>query len=125
MRMRTCFLLCFPGLLMAQGAAPSRTVDELRTFFAQNCVKCHGADGSARDSEGKKLRGFDFTDAPKVAGETDADMVKTIRKGIFLGMVMPSFKDRLSEEEATRLVRDILRKAEKGKPIAPKPEAAR
>ncbi|HJV38327.1 MAG TPA: c-type cytochrome [Geothrix sp.] len=100
--------------------APMKSVDELRAFFAENCVKCHGPDGSAHSAEGKKLGGFDFTDAKKVAKETDADMIKTIRKGIFFGLVMPSFKAKLTEDDAALLVKDVLRKAEKGKAIAPK-----
>jgi mono/diheme cytochrome c family protein len=117
----TMFLL--PAFLQAQ--APTKTVTELRAFFAANCVKCHGADGSALSPDGKKLGGFDFTDAAKAAKETDAQMVKAIRKGLFFGFRMPSFKDRLSEADAQALVRDVLRKAEKGKVIAPTEEAAR
>lgn len=112
------------GLLAAQTPQP-RTVNELRAFFAQNCVKCHGPDGSARGPEGKKLEGFDFTDAKKVARETDADMVKTLRKGIFFGRVMPSFKDQLSEADMELLVKEVLRKAEKGKAITPQQEVGR
>lgn len=100
--------------------APAKTVDELRAFFAENCVKCHGPDGSAHSAEGKKLGGFDFTDAKKAAKETDADMIKTIRKGIFFGLVMPSFKANLTEDDAALLVKEVLRKAEKGKAITPK-----
>lgn len=105
--------------------APVKSVDELRAFFAQNCVKCHGPDGSAHSAEGKKLGGFDFTDAKKAAKETDAEMEKTIRKGIFFGLVMPSFKDRLSEADIALMVKEVVRKAEKGKAIAPKQEAGR
>lgn len=105
--------------------APAKSVDELRAFFAQNCVKCHGPDGSAHSAEGKKLGGFDFTDTKKAAKETDAEMEKTIRKGIFFGLVMPSFKDRLSEADIALMVKEVVRKAEKGKAIAPKQEGGR
>ena len=121
-------LLTLPSLLLATSLGaqtPAKSVDELRTFFSQNCVKCHGPDGSAHSAEGKKLGGFDFTDTQKAAKETDADMEKTIRKGIFFGLVMPSFKDRLSEADRVLLVKEVLRKAEKGKAIAPKQEAGR
>ncbi len=109
-------LVFFPGL---RAQAPAKTLVELKAFFAANCVKCHGPDGSAHTLEGKKLGGFDFTDAVKVAKESDADMVKTIRKGKLFGIVMPSFKDRLTEDDMQLLVKEILRKAEKGKVIAP------
>ena len=37
-----------PALPQAPGK-PARSVDELKTFDAQSCVRCHGADGSATD----------------------------------------------------------------------------
>jgi mono/diheme cytochrome c family protein len=109
--------LLLPAILQAQ--APDKTVNELKAFFVANCVKCHGTDGSALGPEGKKLGGFDFTDAKAAAKETDGDMLKTIRKGLFFGIKMPSFKEKLSEADAQLLVKEILRKAEKGKVIAP------
>jgi mono/diheme cytochrome c family protein len=109
-------LLILPGL---RAQAPAKSLNELKGFFAANCVKCHGPDGSAHTLEGKKLGGFDFTDAVKAAKESDADMVKTVRKGIFFGLVMPSFKDRLTDDDIQLLVKEVLRKAEKGKVIAP------
>ncbi len=117
--MRSTLLLVpfivYTGLL---ADTPAKTLAELKSFYAASCVKCHGADGSAT-ADGKKLGGRDFTDVAKNAKETDAGMAKTIRKGIFFGTVMPAFKDRLSEEEALLLVKEIVRKAEKGKVIAP------
>jgi mono/diheme cytochrome c family protein len=57
-------LSLLPGL---QAQAPAKTVNELKGFFAANCVKCHGADGSGRSADGAKLGGFDFTDAKAAA----------------------------------------------------------
>ncbi|BDU69939.1 hypothetical protein GETHOR_20400 [Geothrix oryzae] len=125
MRMLPILVCLLAALRAADSPRPARTVEELRAFFAQNCVKCHGPDGSAHGADGKKLGGFDFTDAKKAGGETDADMVKTIRKGIFFGRVMPSFKDQLTEADMALLVKEVLRKAEKGKAIAAEPEAGR
>ncbi len=116
MRIRTLLpLLCATGL-MAQ--APAKSVEELRAFFQQNCVKCHGTDGSATGADGRKLKGFNFTDAAAMAGQTDGKMTRTIRKGIFFGWIMPSFKGQLSEADAGLMVREVLRKAQKGKAIA-------
>ena len=117
--MRAALLTLLPAVLLGQEPArPARGLDDLKAFYAQNCVRCHGPDGSARDATGKKLGGRDFTD-PKENRDTDAEMAKTIRKGIFFGRVMPSFKAQISEEEALMIIKEIVRKAEKGKLIAP------
>ncbi|HEX9080844.1 MAG TPA: cytochrome c [Holophagaceae bacterium] len=112
------FLLLLSAASVLPAQSPARSVADLRAFFQQNCVKCHGADGSAHAADGKKLRGFDFTDAKALSEQTDAKMIHTIRKGIFFGWIMPSFKDQLSEADAAGMVREVLRKAQKGKPIA-------
>lgn len=100
-----------------------RSVPELRVFFQQNCATCHGPDGSAVSPEGRRLKGLDFTSPRALKGGTDPEFARTIRKGIFFGLTMPSFRDRLSEEDAQLMVREVLRKAEKGKPIDAKDEA--
>ncbi|NWJ42262.1 MAG: cytochrome c [Geothrix sp.] len=111
--------LAMPPHLGLRAEAPVRSGRELKAFYAYNCVKCHGADGSARSPEGKRLPGMDFTDKQKMARESDAMMAKTIRKGIFFGVVMPPFKKRIAEAEALLLVREVLRKAERDKVITP------
>jgi len=111
-----------PALLFLAGLhaqPPARTVSELKAFFVANCARCHGHDGSARNALGKKLCGLDFTNQKKMAKETDAKLAKTIRKGIFFGVVMPPFKKRLSEAETMLMVTEVIRKAEKDKAIAP------
>ena len=109
-------ILALPLFLSAQ--APPRSVRELKAFYAASCAKCHGPDGSGRAAGGKQLNGMDFTDGKAMAKHSDARMVKAIRKGIFFGVVMHPFKTRISEQEATLLVQEVLRKAEKGKVIS-------
>ncbi len=118
--MRWTILMPVLTLLPAvQAQAPSRTVKELKAFYRATCAKCHGPDGSGQSADGKRLTATDFTDAAKMAKGSDAMMVKTIRKGIFFGVVMHPFKNRLTQAEALLLVQRVLRKAEKGKVIAP------
>lgn len=133
---------CLPGAvwllilaLPAAGAqapeAKAKSIQELKAFFEQNCTRCHGRDGSARNAEGKKLGGLDFTKAAQdfrtLGGPASEREIRTmsraIRKGIFFGRAMPAWKDQLSQEDATRMVREILLKAEPGKAIAPDPSA--
>ena len=112
----------------AQAAEPrTRTLPELKAFFQQNCTRCHGLDGSAKGPDGRQLGGLDFTKAAHdfrtlsgPASEREIrTMIRTIRKGILFGYSMPAWKDQLSQEEATLMVREILLNAEAGKAIEP------
>jgi len=129
-------LLCALGSLSlaAQTSKPRpKSINELRAFFQERCVRCHGLDGSAKDPDGRKLGGLDFTKAAQdfrelvgPASEREIrTMVKVIRKGIFFGRVMPSWRDHLSQEEADLMVREVLLKAERGKVIEPDPNAVK
>lgn len=121
--MRTVLIACLAlsALAVAQDKkeAPARDVEQLKAFYVEKCARCHGADGSARDAEGKKLKGRDLTDAKDMKGEKDASLEKSIRKGIFFGKAMPAFGKELSDAEIHLLLTEIVRKAEKGKVIAP------
>lgn len=113
-------LTLLPLAAQAPDAAPAgRSVAELRGFFAKECARCHGADGSARDAQGKGLRGEDFTNSRAMRSKKDVKMALVIRKGLFFGKAMPAFKDQLTEAEALRMVTEVIRKAEKGKAIEP------
>ncbi|MBI4912186.1 MAG: cytochrome c [Acidobacteria bacterium] len=114
--MRAVPLLLLSSALLAQ-APPSRGVEELRRFYADNCVRCHGTDGSATSPEGKPLKGQSFLDRRTMDKKSDEELAKTILKGLGFGFVMPKFKDQLSPEEAKRLVTELIRKAEKGRPL--------
>ena len=113
MRTGTWLVVVLSLPLMAQ--APK----DLKLFYQENCVRCHGADGSARDETGKKLKGQDLTDSAWLGRTTDGEMCKTILKGKFFGMAMPAFKGKLSPQEAQTLVTEVIRRAEKGRAIAP------
>lgn len=106
------FTVCF-----SRAVAQKPAEKDLKKFYQDNCAGCHGADGSAIDANGKKLKGEDFTDKKWQQGTTDEKMVKVIMKGVFFGMAMPGFKDSLTEEEARRMVTDIIRKSKKGQVI--------
>lgn len=105
------------AMLSAQSAGHPRSEQELRAFYLRACARCHGEDGSGFSSDGKKLQGRGFTSDKRIREATDQELVKVIRRGAVFGLIMPSFKKDLSEEEALILVRDILKKAQKGVPI--------
>ncbi|MCU0857628.1 MAG: cytochrome c [Pontiellaceae bacterium] len=110
-------LLIAAGAFHALAQQPVRK--DLRLFYQQSCVRCHGADGAALGADGKKLSGADLTDPEFQKKTGDAAMVKIILKGKFFGLAMPGYKDELTEEEAQKLVTDIIRTSQKGKPIRP------
>lgn len=111
----------------AQEAPRPKTLPELRAFFQLNCTRCHGLDGSAKALDGQRLGGLDFTKAAQdfrtlsgPASEREIrTMIRTIRKGILFGYSMPAWKDQLSQEDATLMVREVLLKAEAGRIIKP------
>lgn len=113
-------------------APKAKSIDELKAFYQQNCIRCHGLDGSGRSSDGKKLGGLDFTqtarDARTLSGPASEretrTMARAIQKGLFFGLTMPAFKDQLSQEDAALMVREILLKAEAGKPIESEAKSA-
>ncbi len=120
------FAALLPGLVVAAQPPSPRSLDGLRAFFQQNCTRCHGTDGSGTAPDGRRLRGTDFTrilDPRKGHGPAEEELVQrmsgTIRNGIFFGLVMPAWRRQLSREEADRLVREVLLKAERGRPIRP------
>lgn len=97
---------------------------DLQAFYMQNCAVCHGPDGSAVSAEGKRLKGQDFTEPEWQRGARDDKMVKTILKGKFFGLAMPAFKNALTPQEAQQMVTEIIRKSQKGQPIAPEAKAS-
>lgn len=108
-------LVAFAVVVLAEEPAGK----DLRLFYQQNCVHCHGLDGSAVSPEGKKLKGQDLTDEHWRQRTKDDKMVHTILNGKFFGIAMPRFKNILSRDEAQQMVTDIIRKSKKGEAIGP------
>jgi mono/diheme cytochrome c family protein len=88
-------------------------------FYQANCVRCHGTDGSATGSDGKRLKGEDFTDQKWQKETGDDKMIKIILNGKFFGLAMPAFKEIITRDDAQVIVTEIIRKSEKGKTITP------
>ena len=111
-------LMTLAACIMPLLARGSESIN-LKAFYQQHCVKCHGVDGSAVGKDGKKLRGQDYTDPDFQRNTTDEEMVDTILNGKFFGLAMPRFRKYLTREQAQQIVDEIVRKAQKGKVIAP------
>jgi mono/diheme cytochrome c family protein len=91
-------LSCF-ALSSAHGADP-------KTNWMNNCMQCHGPDGSANTSMGKALNAKDLTNAQIQSSFTDAEAATAIKDGVTKDGTtkMIAFGSRLSDEEVKALV---------------------
>src|SRR5437870_8690529 len=90
---------CSLKLLAAQGADP-------QTNWTNNCVQCHGLDGSAKTSMGKALNARDLTSAQIQSSFTDAQAAAAIKDGVTKDGItrMLAFGGKLSDDEIKALV---------------------
>jgi|WetSurMetagenome_2_1015567.scaffolds.fasta_scaffold242598_2 mono/diheme cytochrome c family protein len=97
----TVFAVSF--LVAVAGSARADSAE----MFGKKCAGCHGKDGKAATTMGKKLNMKDLTD-PKVQAATDAQWEKAILEGAKNAdgkTVMPATK--ISADEAKGLVKYI------------------
>ena len=85
--------------LSAQSADP-------KTNWTNNCVQCHGPDGSTNTSMGKALNAKDLTSAQIQSSFTDVQAATAIKDGVTKdGMTkMIAFGGRLTDDEIKALV---------------------
>ena len=96
MMMAVLFVAGMAGTVRADGAE----------MFGKKCAGCHGKDGKAETSMGKKLNIRSLADAKVQAASTDAQWEKIILEGVKGAEgknVMPAFK--VTPEEAKDLVK--------------------
>lgn len=91
-------LSCF-ALFTARGADP-------KTNWMNNCMQCHGPDGSANTSMGKALNAKDLTNAAIQSSFTDAEAAAAINDGVTKDGItkMLAFGGKLSDDEIKALV---------------------
>ena len=89
--------------IVAISPAWTACADDKTELFVRNCASCHGKDGKAQTSVGKRLGVKDLSQSVL----TDAQIAQQIREGkqeIQSEVKMPAFKDKLSAEEIKSLV---------------------
>ena len=104
--MRTTLTLLGTGLL-ALVFSTSALAGGPETY-AQRCAGCHGKDGKAQTTMGKKLGIKDLTDAKVQAAAKDVDWEKAITDGAKDAsgkVVMPGSKGKISPDEVKALVK--------------------
>jgi mono/diheme cytochrome c family protein len=87
--------------------ANERTLAAAKVVYAERCSNCHGEKGDGNGGEAMMYfpEPSDFTDPALLKDVTDGEIFWKISEG---RRPMPSFKDKLSEEERWELV-DFLR----------------
>ncbi len=71
--------------------------------FRQFCARCHGSDFTGGEFRDRDRRIPNFTDRSWQNSRSDAQLIESIKDG--KGSRMPSFDDRLNEEQMQNLVR--------------------
>jgi cytochrome c oxidase cbb3-type subunit 3 len=70
--------------------------------FREKCTMCHGIDGKGYPA----IKTPDFTDAKWQAAHPDKELMNAIADGV-KGTAMVSFKDKLSQQEMTAVLKYI------------------
>ncbi|HEY8561889.1 MAG TPA: cytochrome c [Pyrinomonadaceae bacterium] len=73
------------------------------SLFRQNCAICHGQEADGKELEGRLVPSLRYGDA---ANKTEAEIYDQISNGKLL---MPAFKNQLTDDEIKRLVKFIRR----------------
>jgi hypothetical protein len=79
----------------------ARTAPQL---YRRYCVSCHGSDGRAQSSKGRFSHARDLTDAKWHDDVTDERIFNSIMNGRNVRGNMPSFSNKLNENEVESLV---------------------
>lgn len=90
------------------GSQTDATIDQMaiaKNIYTDKCAKCHKEDGTGGKIEldGKTIKAADFT-AEHLKKHEDADLIDQIREG---GDGMPAYKDKLTDQQITDLVKFI------------------
>jgi mono/diheme cytochrome c family protein len=105
-RMKTVLKMMMAALFVVGLSSAARA--DGTEMFGKKCAGCHGKDGKAATSMGKKLEIKDLTDAKVQAASTDAQWEKIILEGVKGAdgkFTMPATK--ISPAEAKDLVKAI------------------
>jgi mono/diheme cytochrome c family protein len=80
---------------------------DAKTFYEEQCAKCHGTDGKGDTKMGKKLGAKDYSDAKVQDAITDEAVFKAIKDGFKdkEGKVLMKPTEGVSDEDIKAVVR--------------------
>ena len=99
MKITTAIIFSCFALFSAHGADP-------KSNWMNNCMQCHGPDGSANTAMAKALNAKDFTNPQIQSSFTDAQAAAAIKDGVTKDGItkMSAFGGILSDDEIKALV---------------------
>jgi mono/diheme cytochrome c family protein len=101
--MKKALILAATALFCLNFGAFADDSDPAKANWDRHCKKCHGEDGAADTTLGKKLEIGDYTDAATLAEVSDEELFTMTKEGVE-GTKMPGFAKKLSDEEIQALV---------------------
>lgn len=104
--MTTRWLMLPLAAWLCAPAFGAQSVHDLRAQYRFSCAQCHGVAGDARGPGGSWLPGRVLADRRWLGKQKDEVLVASILNG---KGAMPSFRFKLTEEAAKRLVAEIIR----------------
>jgi uncharacterized membrane protein/mono/diheme cytochrome c family protein len=102
-----------PPSAPSKQSPPKANAPSSPELFRQNCVKCHGMDGTGNEARRRQPKVPNFTDTSWQMQRSDGQLLASILDG--KGKEMPPWREKISEEQARSLVghvRDFARPEE-------------
>ncbi|HEY8414031.1 MAG TPA: c-type cytochrome [Pyrinomonadaceae bacterium] len=108
--MRLCSVMFLVGCFaVAAAEASSNDARRAPQLYRKYCVSCHGSDGRAKTSKGRYSHARDLTDAQWHEDVSDERIFNSIMNGRNVRGNMPSFSNKLDQNEAESLVSFVRR----------------
>lgn len=101
--MKKALILTVMALFSLNFGAFADDSDPAKANWDRHCKKCHGENGAADTTLGKKLEIKDYTDAASLAEVSDEELFKMTKDGVD-GTKMRGYGEKLSDEEIHALV---------------------
>jgi len=94
------------AIVLSCFAIVSANAVDPKTNWSNNCMQCHGPDGSANTSMGKALNAKDLTNTQIQSSFTDTEAAAAIKDGVTKDGItkMSAFGGILSDDEIKALV---------------------